>query len=336
MIDCDVHISVPGIESLEPYLDSHWREWVGRAGFHGPDDATYPAGAPTTRRPGAGDGTTLEQVQTDVLDGDGAQLAILMCLYATESVHNPYLGAALSSAVNDWQIEQWLDREPRLRGSIVVPAGYPALAAAEVDRVAAHPGFVQVLLPVRSAQPYGTLSHSPVFEAAARNELTVALHFGGCPPTPPTASGWPSYFIENYAGMASVFQSQLLSLITEGTFERFPATKITLAESGFAWLPAFLWRLDKEWKGLRREVPWVRRRPSEYVRDCVRLTVQPLDCPSELVPRVVERLGSDELLLYASDYPHHHGDSSASIIDAIPTALREGVLAANARAFYRL
>jgi predicted TIM-barrel fold metal-dependent hydrolase len=336
MIDCDVHISVPGIEALESHLDSHWREWVARAGFREPEDATYPPGAPIARRHGAGDGTAVEQLRTDVLDGHGAQLAILICLYATESIHNPYLAAALASAINDWQIEALLEREPRLRASIVVAAGHPEQAAAEVDRVGAHPGFVQVLLPVRSAQPYGALVHCPVFEAAARNELVVALHFGGCPPTPPTAAGWTSYFIEDYAGMASVFQSQLLSLITEGTFERFPATKITLAESGFAWLPAFLWRLDKEWKGLRREVPWVRRPPSEYVRERVRLTVQPLDCPRELLPRVAERLGSDELLLYASDYPHRHADSAADVIDAIPAVLREGVLAANARAFYRL
>jgi hypothetical protein len=61
---------------------------------------------------------------------------------------------------------------------------------------------------------------------------------------PPTAAGWTWHFIEEYAGMASVFLGQLLSLVSEGTFERFPATKITLAESGFARLPAFLWRLD--------------------------------------------------------------------------------------------
>ena len=60
--------------------------------------------------------------------------------------------------------------------------------------------------------------------------------------------------------MASAYQSQLTSLVAEGTFDRFPELRLALLESGFAWLPAFLWRFDKGWRGLRREIPWTRRR----------------------------------------------------------------------------
>ena len=54
---------------------------------------------------------------------------------------------AFASAVNDWQIAEWLDKEPRLRASIVVPVQLPELAARESDRVGDHPGvrlYVQV------------------------------------------------------------------------------------------------------------------------------------------------------------------------------------------------
>ena len=50
------------------------------------------------------------------------------------------------------------------------------------------------------------------------------------------------------------------------------------------WLPAHLWRLTKFWHGLRSEVPWVDRPPSEIVRDRVRLTVQPMDAPADPAP----------------------------------------------------
>ena len=60
--------------------------------------------------------------------------------------------------------------------------------------------------------------------------------------------------------MAHIFQAQLTSLIAEGAFERFPELRVVLLESGFGWLPPLLWRLDKEWKGLRREIPWVKQR----------------------------------------------------------------------------
>jgi len=334
LIDCDVHNAVPGIEALLPHLSAHWQEWIHRSGLKGPDDDAYPPPAnAVSQRPGCSPGTELDHVRRDVLD-HGAELAVLTCLYEPGTLRNPDLAAALASAVNDWQIEAWLDAEPRVRASVVVPASQPALAAAEIDRVGAHPGFVQVLLPVRSAHPYGTRQYHPLFDAAVRNELAVALHFGGAPGNPPTSSGWPSYYIEEYAGMPNVFQSQLQSLIAEGVFDRFPALRVMLAEAGFAWLPALLWRLDKEWRGLRREVPWVRRLPSEYVADHVRLTVRPVDCPLELLPRVAERLGSDALLLYASDYPHGHPESDAELLDALPEHLREPVMRENARAFY--
>ena len=74
-----------------------------------------------------------------------------------------------------------------------------------------------------------------------------------------------------------VFFAQLTSLIGEGTFERFPGLRVALLEGGFTWLPSLMWRLDKEWKGLRRDIPWVRRPPSETIRERVRLSVQPLE-----------------------------------------------------------
>ncbi len=153
----------------------------------------------------------------------------------------------------------------------------PELAAREIDRVGDHPGFVQVLLPARSEHPYGSRLFHPLWEAIARHDLVAGIHFGGAPGNPPTPSGWPSYYFEEYAGMAQVFQSQLTSMISEGVFDQFPTLRVTLLESGFTWLPAHMWRFDKEWRNLRRLVPWVKRAPSEYIREHVRLTVQPLE-----------------------------------------------------------
>ena len=59
----------------------------------------------------------------------------------------------------------------------------------------------------------------------------------------------------------------MLSLVSEGVFERFPDLRVVLIECGFAWLPLLLWRFDKDWKGVWREVPWLKHRPSEYVAE---------------------------------------------------------------------
>ncbi|MGH2461707.1 MAG: amidohydrolase family protein, partial [Chloroflexota bacterium] len=304
LIDCDVHVEVPKADALFPYLPDHWIEHIKQSRFKGPTDTAYPPRAPTTARPGSRPsdgpaGSDLALLRAQALDSPGVELAIVNCAYAIDSLHHPDAAVALASAVNDWLIAEWLDQEPRLRASLVVPSQIPELAAREIDRVGGHPGFVQVFLPVRAQHPYGSRLFRPMWEAISRRDLVAGLHFGGAPGNPPTPSGWPSYYFEEYVGMAQVFAPQVVSLITEGVFDRWPNARVTLIEGGFTWLPAHLWRFDKEWRNLRRIVPWVKRPPSAYIREHLRVTIQPLDAPhsrSQLL-EVIEQLGSDELLL---------------------------------------
>jgi hypothetical protein len=343
IIDCDLHNAVPSVEALFPWLSNHWREYITQSGFKGPTDTAYPK-APTSARPGASPatgpaGSDLGLLRTQALDAWGAEVGILNCAYAVESIHNPDADVALATAVNEWQVAEWLGPEPRLRASIVVPSQQPEMAAREIDRFGDHPSFVQVFLPVRSARPYGQRFYHPIYEAAARHDLVVGLHFGGAPGNPPTSAGWPSYYLEEYAGMATAFQSQVMSLIVEGVFDRFPTLRVALIESGFAWLPPFMWRLDKEWKGLRREIPWTNRLPSDYIHAHLRVTLQPNDGPPDAARllRLIEQLGSDDLLMFATDYPHWHFDAPEQALPAgLPDDLARKILSENARAWYRL
>ena len=346
VIDTDIHLVVPSIETLFPYLTAHWREYISQSAFKGPVESPYPTGAATSIRPdlraanGKPPGSTLDQVREQVLDRFDLTYGILTCAYGIESIHNPDAAAALASAVNDWQIAEWLDKEPRLRGSLVVPSRQPAMAAREIERVGDHPGFVQVHLPVRSSVPYGNRQFHPIYEAATRHDLAIGLHFGGATGTPPTPVGWPSYYIEEYAGMTQVFQSQLTSLIVEGAFDTFPALRVACIESGWTWLPAHFWRIDKEWKGLRREVPWVRRAPSEYIRERVRFTLQPCDAPPDSghLQQILDQIESPDLVMFSTDFPHWHAapDGDATFADALPEPLRRKLLVENARVCYRL
>ncbi|HLG51036.1 MAG TPA: amidohydrolase family protein [Chloroflexota bacterium] len=344
LIDCDVHVNVPRVEVLFPYLPIYWREHITQTLFKGPVESSYPKNAPITARPGSIPpdsgvaGSSLDLLRTQVLDAANVEYAIVNCSYAIDSLHNPDAAVALASAVNDWLIREWLEKEPRLRASLVVPSQIPALAAREIDRVGDHPGFVQVYLPVRSQHPYGSRLFHPLWEAIARHGLVAGIHFGGIPGVPPTPSGWPSYYLEEYAGMAQVFQSQVVSIISEGVFDLFPNLRIVLIEGGFTWLPSFMWRFDKEWRNLRRLVPWVRRPPSAYIREHMRFTIQPLDLPPD--PRqllqVIDQIGSEDILLYASDYPHlHAADPEEALFPHLSETLVRKIRSENARALYR-
>ena len=343
LVDCDVHVAPPTIDRLLPYLDGYWREFLDAAGFVIPDGPafTYPPGAPTSRRPGldASAGATLESVRADVLARDGVDLAILTCYYGIETPRNPGFTAALARAVNDWLVAEFLDLEPRLRASLVVPVQHPEVAAAEIDRIGGHPGFVQVLVPARGERPYGHQCHAPIYEAALRQGLAIGLHYGGLSINPTSPTGWHTYHLEDYVGCTHVFQSQLTSIIVEGVFNRFPDLRFVLLESGVSWLPSLFWRLDKEWRGIRREAPWINQAPSITIRERMRATIAPFDAPTtrEHLLQIVDQIGSDDFLLYASDYPHDHDDGSGpQLLDCLPADLAGRIRSANARAFYRL
>lgn len=342
LIDCDVHLAVPNVQALYPYLSAYWVENVKQSQFKGVNVQYYPPRSPVAARqdstPADGPpGSSLDLLRRQVLDPLGVDLAVSNCLYAIDSLHNPEAAVAFARAANDWQVAEWLEKEPRLKASIVVPVQLPELAAAEIERAAAHPGFVQVLLPARSEHPYGNRIFRPMWEAIAKHNLVAGIHFGGAPGNPPFPSGWPSYYFEEYAGMGQVFQSQLVSIVSEGVLDLFPNVRIALLESGFTWMPAFMWRFDKEWKNLRRLVPWVKRPPSEYIREHVRLTVQPIDAPPhwEQLQATIDQLGGDQLLLFASDYPHRHvSDPLEVLLPRLSASLARKIRGENAHAFY--
>jgi len=339
VIDADIHAVVPNVEALFPYLSDHWREYIRTSAFKGAVDTAYPPKAPTTLRPGATSPTSVDIVQQQVLDPWNTEIGILNCAYGVDGLHNPDTAAAMAAAVNDWLATEWLGKEPRLRASLVVPTRVPEMAAQEIERMGDHPGFVQVTLPVRSEAPYGHRRYLPIFEAAARHNLVASLQFGGAPGNPPTGSGWPSYYIEEYVGMAQVFQTQVLNMIVEGLFDRFANLRVALVEGGWTWLPSLMWRIDKDWKGLRREVPWNTRPPSQYIRERIRLTLQPMDAPADpsKLGEVIDALGSEDLLMFATDYPHWHFDSPEQAVPSgMAGSLRRKILRDNARAFYGL
>jgi predicted TIM-barrel fold metal-dependent hydrolase len=343
VIDVDIHCNVPSAQVLFPYLSAHWREYLATSAFRGPTDTAYPANAPTTALPGTRPesgppGSSLKLIQEQVLDAWNVEVGILNCTYSVESLHNPDTAAAMSSAANDWMIAEWLEQDSRLRASLVVPSRVPEMAAREIERVGGHPGMVQVFLPVVSEAPYGHRRYWPIFEAAVKHDLVVSLQFGGSPGNPPTGAGWPSYYLEEYAGMAQVFQTQILNLCIEGVFDHFPTLRIAMIEGGWTWLPSLMWRIDKDWKGLRREVPWNTQAPSEYIRERMKFSLQPLDASPkpEHMQMLIDELGSDDLLMFSTDYPHWQFDTPEEAVPAgLSPELRRKILSENARSFYR-
>ncbi len=341
IIDCDVHANVPGMAALLPYLDEQWRDSVIDRGLNSLESINYPPRAPLTARPDwrgeAGEpANSVDMLRRHALDRWNIDVAICNCLYGVQLLFSEDMAAAFAKAINDWIAKEWLDCDPRLRASIVVPMQNSDCAVAEIERCAADKRFVQVLVLAMGEVPLGRRQYWPVFEAAQRHGLPIGIHAGSSFRHPVTSLGWPSWYVEDYCAQAQGFQAQVASLICEGVFVKYPKLKVVLLESGVTWLPPFLWRLSKFWRGVRAEVPWVDRPPYEIARDHVRLTLQPFDGPCEptAIVRLIEQLQSDEMILFSSDFPHWQFDGDEIMPAGLADGLRRKIQAGNALGTY--
>jgi len=340
-IDCDLHPAVPGMRALLPYLDEHWREQVTVRGIDGLDSSSFPLNAPANCRAdwwvdGVKPGSRLDLLRSHALEPFGTRVAICNCLYGVAGTFNADFAAALARAINDWIAVEWLDRESRLRASIVIPIQDPELAVAEIERRAADDRFVQVLVPAAIEAPLGRRMYWPIFQAAERHRLPLCIHAGSTFRHATTSNGWPSYYLEDTVVMAHAFQAQLLSLVAEGVFTKFPGLTVVLAESGFTWLPQFMWRQVKTWRAMRAEIPWVDRAPADIIRDHVRVTLQPTDAPPEpeQLAQVIDMVGTDRFLLFSTDYPHWQFNGDAALPAGFDASLTRKILVDNPLATY--
>jgi hypothetical protein len=141
IVDCDIHPAYRTPADLHPFLPARWREHMTTFGEHLRQGLSgqlaWPrmmaAGMRLDAFPEAGPpGSDLELMRRQHLDANGVEYGMLMQLSrGGMEERNLDFAAALSRAVNDWQLEEWVKPEPRLRAGIVVPQEDAAFAVNE-------------------------------------------------------------------------------------------------------------------------------------------------------------------------------------------------------------
>ncbi|MFF3571959.1 amidohydrolase family protein [Nocardia jiangxiensis] len=331
-IDVDVHLEPPPLAELLPMLSDHYSAQITESGLTTTPQTTrwYP---PAMRKNCA---TSPAEIEVDAEKKIPIGCALLTCLSGLETIRDYYLGAALITALNNW-LEERIDAEANMRGTMCLPLTDPDAAVEEIER-RGRDKFVRVLLPIRSDQLYGNKRFHRIFEACARHDLAVALHAWGGGLNPSTPSGAPTTYVEDYLANSQIAEAQITSIIAEGVLELYPALRISLLDCGFAWLPGFLWRLNKDWKGLWREVPWVKRPPVDYFYEHFRVATAPAHLPRD--PRqareVLDMLRAPELLMFGSGHPHPHAEHTGLDLAALPQQHLAAIVRNNAAAHYRI
>ena len=103
--------------------------------------------------------------------------------------------------------------------------------------------------------------------------------------------------------------------VWNGIPEKFPELNTIWIESGLAWVPWLMQRLDHTYLMRQSEAPLLKKLPSEYMREMF-YTSQPLetDHPRALAS-TFEMIDAPNSLLYASDWLHWDFDTPSVIWD---------------------
>ena len=170
------------------------------------ETVTYPPNAPLTSRPEwrGKDGraaTEVAQLAGQVCDRWQASIAICNCLYGVGLLFAEDMANAFARALNDWVAREWLDRDPRLRASIVIPTQNTEYCVDEIERCAKDKRFVRFSCSPCRKVPLGRRRFWPIYAAAERG---LPL---GIPPARPIGTRHVArlagYYIEDYAAHAA-------------------------------------------------------------------------------------------------------------------------------------
>ncbi len=229
----------------------------------------YPKSAPALSRrdswppTGGPPGSDLDFMRAQYLDFHDIEFGMLQPL-SVRGMDQRVQGfaEAVSSAVDEWQLEDWTSKDKRLKGTIAVAGEDAASAVKEIERWAKHPDFVQISMVTRALEPQGRSRYWPNYEAAEYYGLPLGLHTLGTSGHSVAGGGWASFYYEEHQAVAMSLSGMVASFIMEGVAERFAKLKMVITDGGFGWVPSPGWRMDSHWHTLKSEVPHLQRKPS--------------------------------------------------------------------------
>ena len=246
---------------------------------------------------------------------------------------------ALARAYNRWLCDEVLAQEPRIRSSLYLPLNDPEATYQVVKDFGGKKGVIgfTIVAPHYKA----VYDNAYVKTYALIEEMGLPLVFHGAFAWGEDHSiGLCNRFLAVHALGFSWFNIlHCTNWLVNGMPERFPKLKVAWVESGLAWIPFLMQRLDNEWMMRSSEVPLLKRRPSDYMREMFYST-QPMEMVNnrEALELTFKMISAETQLMYASDYPHWDMDLPSTIYDLpfLSEAGKRNILGGNAKRFFNL
>ena len=219
-------------------------------------------------------------------------------------------------AYNRWLTEKVMpEADGRFYSMLCLPFSDPEAALRHVETFGdrKHVGGFMVTT-VRSHMAVYDNAYMKLYRAMEERGLVLSFHSG-------PNWGEPIYkscnrFLSAHAlGFTWYNILQCTNWVINGMGERFSKLPVIWIESGIAWVPFLMQRLDHEYMLRPSEAPLLKKKPSDYMRDMY-YSSQPMEIQDyEAMECTFRMMNAETQLLYSSDYPHWDFDLPSTIWD---------------------
>jgi predicted TIM-barrel fold metal-dependent hydrolase len=273
----------------------------------------------------------------EVLDAIGISRVLLFPQHILNLGSNPFpeLEVQIARAHARWLTERVLSADPRFISSLFLPLSDPEACLDLVEQHGDHPGVVGFTITSSRYEALHTKAYLPIFSALQERRLALVFH-SSFSYREPSMRMFNRFLSLHAMGFPHFNMVHATNWIVNGMPERFPELDLVFVESGLAWIPFLMQRLDHTVMMRPSEAPLLTRLPSEYMRRFY-YTTQPMEATSiRELQATLEFIGANDRLLYASDFPHWDWDPPSRIWDLpfLDEADKRAILGANAERLF--
>jgi predicted TIM-barrel fold metal-dependent hydrolase len=274
------------------------------------------------------------------MDSLGVDMAIMFPTPMLNLANCPRIEVevGLARAYNAWLCDNILDKDPRIKSMLYLPFHDPEAAYKMVEDFGHRKGVVGFMVTSTHYSRNYSNPYMKLYGALQERDLPLGFH---------AAFTWADQSLQmtnrfiavHGLGFTWCNMLHLTNWLVNGMPERFPKLKTVWIESGLAWVPFLMQRLDNEFMMRTSDAPLLKRKPSEYIREMF-FTSQPMEMVDnrKALEVTFEMINAETQLLYSSDYPHWDMDLPSVIYDLpfLTEQAKRNILGGNAQRLFKL
>ncbi len=250
----------------------------------------------------------------------------------------PEMEVWIGRAYNRWMVDRVLSADDRIKTLVYLPFNTPDEAVRTVKEFADKKGVIGFCVTSTRYKPVHHNDYMRLYAAIQDVDKPLAFHSGYHWEDQSLAT--VNRFLGMHAlGFVWCNLVHMTNWVLNGIPERFPTLKSIWVESGLAWVPFLMQRLDDQFLMRQSEAPQLKRLPSDYMRENCWYTTQPMETTHPRALQVtLDMINAETQLLFSSDWPHFDFDLPSVIYDLpfLSEQTKRNILGLNAAQIFHL